>query len=446
MALDSEFHRVSDLVLKHSKADHTAAVFFQNDSALTRYANNIIHQNVQEHNSNLIVQAIIGKRSGVASTNDLSEAAIRVAVERAAAAAHLLPENPDLSPLSIPQRLGTSQSYFIKTVETGPDQRASAVSIVCSESEEGKLVAAGTFSTGSYSVGYSNSNNNRGFYSTSLAEMTAVVQSPAGSGYADRLETDVSNIDAHAVAEEAIHRATVGSELLEVPPGKYEVVLEPYCVCDILDFFGYLSFGALAVQEERSFMAGAIGKQVMGSNITIWDDALDSRGVVTPFDLEGVPKRKVNLITDGIAKGYCYDLTTAAREGASSTGHGLPPGDSYWGPSPANMIMNTGSSSIEEMISHVERGLLVTRFWYTRPVHPLTVTITGVTRDGTFLIENGKIKGPVKNLRFTQSYLEALNNVVEIGNKSRIVRTMFAANHVPALRIKDWNFTGVTQF
>lgn len=446
MPLDSEFHRVSDLVLKYSKAEQTALAYFQNDSALTRFANNIIHQNVQEHNANLIIQAIIGKRSGVASTNDLSEAAIRQAVERAAAAARLLPENPELPSVTTPQRLGASKSYVIKTVETGPDQRASAVGIVCSEAEELKLNAAGTFSTGSYSVGYSNSNNNRGFYSTSLAEMTAVVQSPAGSGYADRLEVDVSKIDAHEVAEEAIRRATMSDTLIEAPAGKYEVVLEPYCVCDMLDFFGFLSFGALAVQEERSFMTGAIGKSVMGSNVTIWDDALDNRGIITPFDLEGMPKRRVDLITDGIAKGYCYDLATAAREKATSTGHGLPPGDSYWGPSPANMIMNAGSSTLEEMVSHVEHGLLVTRFWYTRPVHPLTVTITGVTRDGTFLIENGRIKGPVKNLRFTQSYLEAMNNVVEIGNRQRIVRTMFAANLVPALRIKDWNFTGVTQF
>ena len=173
---------------------------------------------------------------------------------------------------------------------------------------------------------------------------------------------------------------------------------------------------------------------------------MDARGIMVPFDLEGMPKRRVDLILDGVANACCYDLDTAAKDGAFSTGHGLPPGDSHWGPMPANLFLRSGTSTQEDMISHVERGLLVTRFWYTRPVHPLSVTVTGMTRDGTFLIENGKIKSAVKNLRFTQSYLEAMKNVVEIGGQPRIVRTMFGINHVPGLRIKDWNFTGATEF
>ena len=222
-------------------------------------------------------------------------------------------------------------------------------------------------------------------------------------------------------------------------------MLDEPAVCDIVDFLAYLGFGALAVQEGRSFMAGHIGEKVLGDNITVWDDGLAADTIPFPFDFEGVPKQRVNLVTNGIAKGLVYDTNTALKDGVASTGHGLPAGNTF-GPVPRNLFLAPGTASKEELIRSVKRGIFITRFWYTRTVHPLSITVTGMTRDGTFLIENGEIVAPVRNLRFTQSYVEALNHVDLLGKDAKLQKDMFAYNRVPALKIAKWNFTGVTEY
>jgi predicted Zn-dependent protease len=232
----------------------------------------------------------------------------------------------------------------------------------------------------------------------------------------------------------------------DLEPGRYPVILAPDAVADMLAFFGYVAFNGLAVHEGRSFVASRLGQQVMTPSVSIWDDGLDASGLPQPFDAEGVPRQRVSLVEAGVVKGAVWDRRTAAKagEGRTSTGHALPAPNSF-GAVPANIFMAPGKTSTEEMLSGIERGVWVTRFWYTRVVHPLEVIVTGMTRDGTFLIENGVITRPVRNLRFTQSYLAAMAGVTAIGAQTRLVDSTAGAARVPAIRVNAFNFTGATK-
>jgi predicted Zn-dependent protease len=210
----------------------------------------------------------------------------------------------------------------------------------------------------------------------------------------------------------------------------------------------YTGFSAVAFQEGRSFLCGKLGEQIVDPRISIWDDGLSLEGLPQPFDFEGVPKQRVDLIQEGIARGVVYDSYRAGKEqGQASTGHALPPTFTM-GPLPLNAFFGPGDATIEEMIASTERGIYVTRFHYTRPVEPSKVVITGMTRDGTFMVENGEIAYPIKNLRFTQGYLEALNHVEMVGKESRLLAGWSALfrSTVPALKLGRFNFTGATEF
>jgi predicted Zn-dependent protease len=206
--------------------------------------------------------------------------------------------------------------------------------------------------------------------------------------------------------------------------------------------------GALAMQEGRSFMCGRLGDKVAGDNITVWDDGYDLRGLALPFDAEGVPKQRVTLIENGVAKGVVYDSFTAGREeGQVSTGHSLPAPNNM-GPIPINLFMAPGQASTRDMLASTERGIWVTRFHYTNPVDPVRAIFTGMTRDGTFLIENGQITRPLKNLRFTQGILEALSQADMLGAELKMIKSDYGnfSLCVPAAKINEFQFTGTTEF
>ena len=224
------------------------------------------------------------------------------------------------------------------------------------------------------------------------------------------------------------------------------MVLGPDAVADMMGYLAYVSFNGLAVHEGRSFVATRLGQQVMAPGVTIWDDGLDPAGLPMPFDFEGTPKQPVSLVAAGVAKGATWDRRSAAVAGTGhqSTGHALPAPNST-GALPVNLFMKPGEASEDDLLAGIERGIWITRFWYTRVVHPLEVVMTGMTRDGTFLIEDGRITRPVRNLRFTQSYLAALAAVEAIGRDGKLIDGTFATSSVPAIRVGRFNFTGVTR-
>ncbi len=441
--------KIQDLTkqaLSFSKADQTEVLLLTEDSALTRFANNSIHQNVAESNAVIRTRLVFGKRVGVSEGNDLSPEGVRRVVETARAIAQLQQENPEFKGLPEPRPIRNVEAYVSHTAEYTPEARARVVDNICRQAAAQKLIAAGAFKTEQFEIAVANSLGTFAYHPGTVADLHTAVLGDSGSGYASAASPDVRELSGEALAREAIDKAVRARNPIALQPGEYTVLLEEYAVSDLLDFFGSLSFNALAVQEDRSFMKDSLGKPVMHGSVTLWDDGLAPDTFAMPFDYEGVPKQPVTFVERGVARGVVYDSYTAGREGRQSTGHSLPAPNTF-GPVPTNMFLGAGQTTKEEMIRSVERGVLITRFWYTRVVHPLHVTVTGMTRDGTFLIEHGEVTLPVKNLRFTTSYLDAFKNMRAIGRETKLFRDGWgtASTRVPAVLVDGFNFTGVTQ-
>ncbi|HLB11795.1 MAG TPA: TldD/PmbA family protein [Dehalococcoidia bacterium] len=442
---ETEVRRLLDKVLAMSRADQTEAVFWSNDSALTRFANNVIHQNVAERQASITVRAVSGKRVAVASANDLSIRGLRKVVERAELIARYQVENPDFVSLPGPAPVLSAKALLPSTLAFGPERRARMAGVVCRLAREKGLVASGALQVSISELAVANSLGVFAYHPQAVADINTVVMADSGSGYADTFTLDASELDAEAIARVAVDKAVRSQDPVDLAPGEYPVFLEEHAVNDILDFLGYLGFSALAVQEGRSFMGGRFGQQIMDPKVSIWDDGLGPDMVPMPFDFEGVPKRRVDFVSRGTAAGVCYDSYTAHKEGKQSTGHALPPPNTY-GPVPMNQFLGPGTATVNEMLRGIDRGIWVTRFHYTRHLHPLTVAVTGMTRDGTFLIEKGEITRPIKNLRFTQSYVDALKEVDMISRETRLQGSYFSYNRVPALRLPRWNFVSATEY
>lgn len=440
-----EVMHILERALRGSSADQTEVLYLGADTHLTRFANNYVHQNVSETNAQLVVRAVVQGRVGRALTNDFGSESVKRTLQTATNAALAQPPSLDFPGLS-PAADCPSVDVFDEGVATlTPAERAEAAGLICRGAEEADLTAAGTYSNSEVEIALANSNGVHMYHTRTELEASAVFQGLSGSGYADRVGTRRGDVDVSSLVEEVRQRALDAQDPQEIEPGSFQVLLEPYAVQDIANFLATLSFGARAVQEGRSFMAGRTGEQVMSPSISLWDDGRDPAGLAAPFDYEGTPKQRVELVTGGIARGVVYDRGTASTDGVSSTGHALPPGMTM-GPMPLNLFMKPGDRSRDQLLAGIERGVLVTRFWYTRTVHPLSVLITGTTRDGTYLIEDGRVVRPVRNLRFTTSYLEALNDVRAVGRETSLGGGRIGSNRVPALHVGSFNFTGVTQF
>ena len=441
MTTESEAKRLANGALAAAAGCPAEVSVRFTDASLTRFANNEIHQNVAERSAAVSVRVGVGRRWGTASTNDLSDGGVQKAVAQASEIAQALPDSDRYLPLLAPATTPSVGSYDIDTAEYGPMQRAAEVRTITGKAADAGLTAAGAFRTSAHGTAVANSEGLFVYHAGTTADLMAVVMDDDSSGHAGQLSTRVGDIDAEAVADEAAAKAIAGRAPRSLPPGDYEVVLEEFAVSDMLDFLGYVGFGGLAVEERRSFMSGRLGEAVMGPNVSIWDDPLDDAGIPRPFDSEGAPARRTDLVRDGAAASPVHDRFTAAKAGTETTGHALPAHYSM-GPIPRNMFLAPGGASRGDLVTSVRRGLLITRFWYTRVVHPLTVHMTGMTRDGVFLIEDGEVAGPVRDLRFTESYLEALNRVDAIAAETKLVREFFSVNRVPALKIASWRFTG----
>jgi len=435
---EGELKRFVIGVLERSPAQQTEVMVTEWDSALTRFANNGIHQNVAERNVSVRVRVVKGGKTGVASINQLNEAAATDVLKRAVAIADLQPRS-DVVPMPGPAPARPVEAWSDATAAATPEERADFVQTVCARAGRAGLKAFGAYSTSAWQLAIANSLGVFHHQRSTQASVNSVVMGDAGSGYADRGAIDVRELDKDELATEVIEKAQRNQNAQPVEPGVYEVVLEEYAVAEMLEFMSFIGFGALSVQEERSFMR--LGEQITGDQISIWDDGLDRTGIPASFDFEGVPKQRVDLITGGVASGLVYDMQTATRAGRESTGHGLPAPNTE-GPFAVNLFMKSGETPKADLIADIKRGIWVTRFWYVRVVQPKASIITGMTREGTFLIENGRITRPVKDLRFTQSILEALNGTLAISRSTKLqVSEYLGASRVPAVRLKAFTFT-----
>jgi predicted Zn-dependent protease len=442
---------LAEAALAHALGDgvtEAEALVMAEDSALTRFANSEIHQNVAETNVVVNLRVVLGKRVGVASSGRTDEEGLRRLAENATAIARVTEELEDWG--GLPEAGGGANgaaplatAYSQATATASPEFRAEAVRAVIAAADDAGVVAYGSFATGTESTAVANSHGVRVAGTRTSSQLITVSMGPGGgTGYAETAAVDATTIDAATIGREASGKARATADAIAVDPGDYPVVLEEYAVVDLLDMLGYLGFSALAVQEERSFFEP--GRRIGSDLVTIVDDGHDPAGLPMAFDYEGVAKHRVDLVEAGVCRGIVYDAQTAARDGVTSTGHGLP-APNPWGPFPINMLMAGGTASREELIGGLDRGLLVTRFHYTNPVHPKLAIVTGMTRDGTFLVEGGRIVGPVKNLRYTQSYLEALAGTVAVATERKTLKGFLGGIVVPAVRIEGWTFTGGTE-
>ncbi len=434
-----------DYGLESSTADEIEIIAIKQSLGLTRFSNSSIHQNMEEKNVIISIRTIFGNRIGVASFNFTNFNSIIQAVKEAEENARLSPEDKDYPGLPKSSPLTDSRHFKSATAKASAVNRAGIVGRIVEKVEGEQLSAAGSVSTSSAIVGVANSHGSQSIGKISEAVITLVVTGENSSGYSQFYSDDLSSFQPGKLAEMAVSKAIASQHPVEIKPGRYQVILEPPAVADMISFLAYVGLGAKSYQEKRSFLCNKLGKKLISDKISIWDDARHPATIGLSFDFEGVPKQKVVFFDEGVAKSVVYDSYTAARESKNSTGHALPP-SSNLGPLPTNLIMRSGDTSLEEMVSQIERGLLVTRFHYTNIEDPMATIYTGMTRDGTFLVEDGQIKAGVKNLRFTQNILEALSNVVAVSNQPQLVESMLGACYVPHLLINDFNMTGGTKF
>lgn len=437
-------------VVESSKADHTEAVFVGAESGLTRFANNYIHQNVAETNSKVFFRVTLGQKIGVAATNAFSITDLRRALKNAMQIARNQQDNPHFTGIPSAADYPLLNTIDEATARFTPRQRAGKLKTIFKKAANKDMTLAGSFSTGAGELAVVNSAGVAAYQPFSSAAAGVIAMTGTSSGFAQALSRTVGDLDIRDIGGRAIKRAYRCRNPKEVEPGDYEVVLEPAAVASLMEWIGYIGFGSKAFQEETSFLSGKIGQKITGDQFTVYDDGTDESGVAFPFDFEGVPKRRIDLITNGVARGVVYDSISAAKEHKASTGHALTPDFSGEGGMALNLFVASGKDSLEDLVGGVENGLLVTRFHYINGyIDTPNAVLTGMTRDGLMRIKNGKVRGGVKNLRFTDSMLRAFSDIRGITAERELVSSWWDALGcitAPAMRLGSFKFTGKTDF
>jgi predicted Zn-dependent protease len=440
---ESELLDRAQSALQSAPGDGALLLVYASSSALTRFTANHIHQNVATDNVGVTAKVLLGDRVGVASTNALEARALKRVLKQAAEVARSLGRPSEQAVLAPPRLLPRPlpESDHART-HWQPRARALAVKGIVKRAAKAKTEAAGALSESCDVFAVANTLGVALATTLSQAELNLVVSKGQGTGFAYAVARYPDELPLGMTAERALEKCLLNQDPVDLPAGDYTTILEPDAVGELVSFLGYLGFGAKAVQEGRSFVCGKLGQAITGDRFTLWDDGWDAAGLPLPFDFEGVPKEKVTLIDRGVARSVVYDTTTARKDNVSSTGHALGPGSTS-GPMPLNLFVAPGDSSLAEMVSGTERGLLVTRFHYTNVVERMRAVLTGMTRDGTFLIEDGRISKPVKNFRFTESVLEAFSRIEAVSRERRLVQGPVLA---PAIKVRDFRFSGTTEF
>jgi PmbA protein len=431
-------------VAKTSGAEETEVHVDEVADALTRFANNAIHQNVAEHGLTVSVRTVLDGRTARSTTNRVDEDSLRAAIEGSLSLAASQPKHRALLPMPGEQKYRRVNRFVRHTVAITPEDRAQAVRRACDVAVKENQVAAGIFSTGQSQTALGNSRGLSAAYRETHAEFSITMQEKPAASWAKANSADVRNFDTQKLAERASEKAHRAVDPKELPAGRYPVILEPAAVLDLVGFLFY-DFAATALQDKRSCLNERMGKQIFGKNISIYDDAYHPLQLGAPFDGEGMPREKVQLVDRGVPKNLVYSRNSAKAARQEPTGHGFVLPNEY-GEAPMNLVFDGGNSSLEEMIASTKYGLLVTRLWYIREVDPYEKIMTGMTRDGLFLVEKGRVVSAVRNFRFNQSLLEMLSNVELMGPAVRATGEEAFEMVVPAMKVQDFHFSEVTKF
>ena len=446
-------------IQKFASADEVEAIFYGTHSALTRFANNTIHQNVAENNVVVSVRTVFDGRTARATTNKLDEDSLKRVVEACESLAKV--QQPDADLLPVPSNGGESSGpipsrYFQETAAITPKQRAQGVSQIVSVAHKHKLTTAGIFSSSESAEGIFNSRGLNDWHIHTSAEVSVTMLAADSSGWQKANSPNVSHIDPATLAQIAAEKAFMSAGPREIPAGKYTVILEPAAVLDMVGFM-FFDFGGLAILDQRSFLNNRVGTKLFGDNINVWDDVAHPLQSGSPFDGEGVRRQRVQLIENGVVRRLVYARSSAEKMRGSEhkdkvgpiepTGHGFPIPNEI-GEAPMNIVFAIPKNprTLEQMIASTDRGVLVTRLWYIREVDPYEKILTGMTRDGTFYIEEGKIRHGLRNFRFNESLIHTLSHVEEMGEPVRASGEESFDMVVPAMKVRDFNFTEVTKF
>ena len=438
---------IADRVLRLGKTAGIAEIEVHVEEtvdALTRFANNVIHQHVAEHGVTVSIRTIADGRAARVTTNRLDENSLRSAIQDSASLAHSLPKDPHILPLPGKQKYRRVQRFLSATAARSDTDRATAVKAACALAEKRGQIAAGIFSSAQHQTFFANSRGLSAPYRETQAQFSITMQQGGAASWAKANAADIRNLDPLALATTASDKAHAAQNPVELPHGKYTVILEPAAALDLLGCL-YYDFAATAVADQRSCFAGRLGKTLFGKNINISDDVYHPEQLGAPFDGEGIPRQRVALVENGIPQNLVYSRRSAKFASRKPTGHGLPLPNDY-GEAPVNLVIQGGTVSIQQMIASTARGLLVTRLWYIRETEPFEKVMTGMTRDGLFLVENGKITQGVKNFRFNQSIIEMLRNVEALGPAHRASGEESFEMVVPAMKVRDFHFTEATKF
>jgi predicted Zn-dependent protease len=430
--------RIVEMVGGRAEAQATVVT---GEAALTRFANSFIHQNVADATRAVTVRVAVEGRVARGTDTRTDDAGLAALVERTVEAARLAPADPEWPGMAPPAPLPAIDNYDEETAAASPAQRAELVAEFISATAG--TDAAGFCDTEAEVVGFANSRGQRGTTRRTRATIDGIhrVGTIAGSGH--QTSQRIADLDGAAVGALAAERFHLATNPFDLKPGEYEVVLSPECLATIGIFLGFYGFNGKAVTEGQSFLD--VGAAQFDERIDIWDDPGRSGSVGLAFDGEGTPKRRLDLVRGGVTLAATHDRKTAARVGAESTGHSVP-GMEAWGAMPIDLVIGGGGAPEAEMVAAVDRGLYVATFNYCRVLDPKSLVVTGLTRNGTFMIENGAITGAVTNLRFTQSFVAALGpgRVLDLGAEVRFADSEFGPGLVraPAMRLAAWNFTG----
>ena len=452
-------------IRRFSSADEVEAIFTASRFALTRFANNTIHQNVEEENSIVSIRTNFAGRTARATANQFDDDSLRRAVAASENLARVQHPDPDLLPMPDAQdasgRTGEapvapSSRFFEQTAAITPSDRAEVVKSVVSVAGQHKLTTAGIYSNAESGEGIFNSRGLANWHRQTLAEISITMLAEDSSGWQKSNSPDVSNLDPAGLAETSAQKAVESAHPREIAPGKYTVILEPAAVLDIVGFM-FWDYSGVAILDQRSFLNDRIGAKLFGENINICDDVGHPLQAGSPFDGEGMRRQRVQLVENGVVRRVVYARATAQKMKNSEyaakvgpiepTGHGFPLPNEV-GEMPMNIVFGVPENprSVENMIASTERGVLVTRLWYIREVDPYEKIVTGMTRDGTFLVENGKVQCGLRNFRFNQSLISMLSNVEAMSAPLRASGEESFDMVVPAMKVREFNFTEATKF
>ncbi len=430
-----KFKSIAKRIFDISKADHTEVTFYREKEDNTRFGESRITQNMSKDVTTITLKVHLGERTGSISATLNDDLRIGDLVERAIEVAkNNVPDPEYVPPVEKEEDIPLVSRAVADTENASPSSKADALKKIFENAKGKNLKVAGLFTNGLYQIGVFNTNGVEAYYETTMAKFSNTVMSDTSSGYAKDHNEDINLLDPFKVYEIAREKALMGQNPRDLEPGQYDVILEPLAVADLIVFMLF-DMDARGADEGRTFFAGKLGSKVFDERVNMYSDPFSPLNPSIPFDMDGLPLKKTYWVRNGVLENLYYDRYWAKKQGKKPTGR------------PFALIFEDSEKTTEELIKKVAKGLLVTRVWYVRFVERKSITITGMTRDGLFYIENGEIKYPVKNFRFNESPARMLSSIVDIGKGKRVVGEEVSFSiYMPTLLVKDFNFSSKTEF